>query len=223
MRLTNNSLATVIAWVSTCLLACGVSTLFSDSTRIIWMTWGGFGLASAVGLDVSARVREKVRLEELRRISTKRIDREFQLSAAESEANMAIREAVGRILGGVLPEIQRTDTRRTHERFPCSLDAEIILQQHIKQLSSNPVTSTEMAKITNLSESGFEITLENQVTPQRAAMIITMADQKRITMLADILWCTPLDGGAFIAGGRFMQVLPVEEYIGKQLCNPQYT
>ena len=99
MRLTHNSLATMIAWVSTCLLAAGISTLFSDSTRQMWMMWGSFGLAAAVGLDVVARFREHLRTEELKRIVTNRYERELQMQAAERRATAAIREAVRCILG----------------------------------------------------------------------------------------------------------------------------
>jgi hypothetical protein len=66
MKLTHGSLTTKIAWISTCLLAGGASTLFNESVRIAWMIWGCFGLSAAVGLDVVARARDRARMDELK-------------------------------------------------------------------------------------------------------------------------------------------------------------
>lgn len=78
MRLTHNSLATSIAWVSTCLLAGGAGTLLSESARTMSMLWGCFGLVAAVGLDVvrievAAHVRARMRNHVLELIALKRL------------------------------------------------------------------------------------------------------------------------------------------------------
>jgi hypothetical protein len=75
----------MIAWVSTCLLTGGVSTLFNESTRMSWMSWGCFGIATAVGLDVTARVRERMRMDNLTLIAIRRIEREMKCETAEQE------------------------------------------------------------------------------------------------------------------------------------------
>lgn len=46
-----------IAWLSTCLIVSGASMMVTETTRQIWMWWGCFGLASAVGLEGLARYR----------------------------------------------------------------------------------------------------------------------------------------------------------------------
>lgn len=74
---THDSLATIIAWLSTCLLAGGMSMLFSEHTRWVWLGWGSFGLASALGLDVAARMRLRKQNEQIERAVENRFARDF--------------------------------------------------------------------------------------------------------------------------------------------------
>ncbi|HVT30156.1 MAG TPA: hypothetical protein VHE81_19245 [Lacipirellulaceae bacterium] len=96
MKLTHSSLATIIGWVSTLLLAGGASTLFHESIRTMWMSWGCFGLAAAVGLDIAARARERRRIEEMKVVANRRLDRKMKHEADDAQANAAIRKAVAR-------------------------------------------------------------------------------------------------------------------------------
>ncbi|BBO33394.1 hypothetical protein [Lacipirellula parvula] len=75
--LTYDSFATLIAWISTCLLAAGLSMLFSDHTRWVWTWWGCFGLTAALGLDVAARMRAHKRHEEIAQAVQDRFEREL--------------------------------------------------------------------------------------------------------------------------------------------------
>jgi hypothetical protein len=211
MRLTHNSLATMIAWVSTCLLAGGVSTLFNDSTRGLWMIWGCFGLAAALGLDVVARVRERMRMVELNQIAISRFDRDMTYALDENAANEAIREATVRILGCApsLPEIP--GSRRTRERVPCNLGVELLLNPSVTAAADHPESRTCAARITNLSDVGFELTLAEPLSRQRMTMSVLAANGGRQTMLGEVLWCSSQADGSFIAGGRFLDVGPFQK------------
>lgn len=74
---TCDSLSTLIAWMSTCLLAGGASMLFSDQTRWIWMWWGCFGLIAALGLDIAARRRVLKRHDEILQAVQDRFEKEI--------------------------------------------------------------------------------------------------------------------------------------------------
>ena len=75
--LTYDSFATIIAWISTCLLAGGLSMLFSEHTRWVWTWWGCFGLTAALGLDIAARVRAHKRHEEIAQAMQDRFEKEL--------------------------------------------------------------------------------------------------------------------------------------------------
>ena len=210
MRYTHNSLATIISWVSTCLLAGGVSTLFSDSSRIIWMSWGSFGLVAAVGLDVSARVRERKRMDLMNLIANKRYDRDMEYAMDDKEANTAVREAVARILGRTRPAPQVAASRRKHLRYACDLEVEIRLSRGPTGADGNDGTSTRLARVTNLSESGFELTLTEPLPHRRMEMVITAANGGRQSMFGEVMWDGSKGDGSIVAGGRFLDADPAE-------------
>lgn len=210
MKLTHNSLATIIGWVSTCLLAGGASTLFDEGSRMMWMSWGCFGITAAIGLDISARVRERMRMGELKVIANRRYERDMKYATDDKEANAAVREAVARILGRTPPGLQIVASRRTQRRYLCDLEVELFLPQGFKGAASNDGTSTRLGRVINLSESGFELMLAERLPRRRMEMIITAATGGRQKMFGEVLWDSPQGDGSFIAGGRFLDAVSVE-------------
>jgi len=210
MRLTHNSLATTIAWVSSCLLAGGMSTFFSESSRMLWMIWGCFGLAAAIGLDIKARVRERLWMDELKLTANKRYERDMKYETDDKEANAAVREAIARLLGRTPPVLQIPASRRTQQRYPCDLDVELLVHHGVKEAADNDGTCTRHARVTNLSESGFELMLTKQLPRRRIEMIITSATGDRQTMFGEVLWYGPQADGSIVAGGRFLDAVAVD-------------
>ena len=207
MKLTHNSLSTMIAWVSTCLLFSGISTLFSDSARMVWMTWGCFGLASAVGLDAVAQVRERMRVAHLNRVAVNRFERELSVDAEANRTHQAIREAVNRLLGGLPSTSQKPSGRGSPPRYSCNLATELVLLGNGSGGVGSPRLSGQFCRVTNLSDLGFELTIAERVPPKRLKMTINAANGERVTMLADVLWCEPQSDGVILAGGRFHDVV----------------
>ncbi len=207
--LTHNSLATIIAWVSTCLLAGGVSTLFSESARSVWLIWGCFGLVAAAGLDVAARIRERRGMDELKLIAAKRFERGMEYETEEKEAHASVRQAVARMLG--LATLQNAGSRSTKERYSCDLDVELLLHHGRQGSAGDHDARTQVARITNLSGSGFELTLGAPLLPhQWMTMNVLTVNNDRQTMLGEILWCGPQPDGSIVAGGRFLDAVLVE-------------
>jgi hypothetical protein len=210
MKLTHNSLATIIAWLSTCLLAGGVSTLFSDSSRIIWLLSGAFGLASAVGLDIAARGRERTRIDELKLVATSRFERDMRYESEERVANSAIRWAVAQLLGRLPTTPSGTSPRRFKERHPCDLDAELLM--HSGTIGANNIQGTCRcnARITNINEFGFELKYSSPLPRQRVQLSIWSANREKQTLLGELLWCNPQTNGSYLAGGRFLDAIANE-------------
>jgi hypothetical protein len=209
MRLTNNSLSTMIAWVSTCLLSAGASTLFDESVQAVWLPWGCFGLAAAVGLDFAARVRERREMEELKITAAKRLERGIEFETEEKAANIAIREAVARMLG--VPALQLPGIRRPKERYSCNLEVKLILHQDLHGLAGGKDPNPHEARTTNLSESGFELALTEALLPRQwITMFVVTVNHGHQTMLGEVLWCSPAPGGGMAAGGRFLDAVPSE-------------
>ncbi len=210
MRLTHNSLATIIGWVSTSLLAGGASTLFSESVRTMWMSWGCFGIAAALGLDITARARERKRLDEMKVIANRRFERDMKYETDDKDANVAIRRAVARMLGRTLREPQTTTSRRTQERYRCDLRVELPLAHSSKGVADNKNTNASLARVTNLSDSGFEMLLTEPLPNRRMEMIITAANGEKQAMFGEVLWSDRQEDGSIVAGGRFLDAAFVD-------------
>ncbi len=198
-KVTPDNPATLIAWVSTCLLAGGAGTLLSENASVVWMTFGSFGLAAAVGLDIAARVRQWRVSDDLTLLAIKRLDCDIDYKHEDKAAKTAIREAVARMLG--LSALKVTGSRRTNVRFPCDLEVELIVSQGL----------TRIARITNLSESGFELMLTEPLQGQRVPMIVVTAKGGQETMFGEVLWYGPQVAGSIVAGGRFLDAAPVDD------------
>ena len=210
MPYTHNSLATIISWVSSCLLAAGLSTMFSDTSRMTWLSWGSFGLVAAVGLDISARVRERKRMDRMNRIANRRYDRDMEYAFDDKEANTAIREAVTRILGRQLPASTIGASPRLHPRYACDLEVELHFRHGPRGAAGNDGDCTRLARVINLSETGFELMLTEHLPHRRMEMIIEATNGRRQTMFGEVLWDGPKGDGSVVAGGRFLDADPVE-------------
>jgi hypothetical protein len=211
MKLTHGSLTTKIAWISSCLLAGGASTLFNESVGIAWMIWGCFGLSAAVGLDVVARARDRARIDELKKIAAGRIDRETLFATEENVANVAIAEAVTRILGPNPQPQKCAASRGIQERYLCDLNVELLVHQRLKGPKSPYEACTHVARLTNVSNFGFELTLDEPMPRQRLIMFVTTGEGGREMMLGEILWNGSKQDGSLVAGGRFLNVMTVDD------------
>ncbi len=205
-RLTHNSLATIIAWLSTCLLAGGVSTLFNDNSRVLWLFSGCFGLAAAVGLDIAARSRERKRSDDLRLIAASRIERDIGYENEEYAANSAIRRAVALLLGQISTGFQGDLPHRNRARVSCDLGVELLVHQCFAGTERRPGFFRTTARITNLSELGFEMKHSDSLPRQRMEMSISSARGTSQILLGELLWCTQRPNGTFVSGGRFLDV-----------------
>ncbi len=92
------SIPTLIAWLSTCLLAAGMG-MADRFTHVLWLQAGSFGLVAAVGLDVSARMRWRRQRQKHWRTVEKRWDRSLEQFVAQRDVVDELRaDAVGQLL-----------------------------------------------------------------------------------------------------------------------------
>jgi hypothetical protein len=175
---------------------------------MIWISWGSFGLAAAVGLDVTARVRERRRMDALKLVANKRYDRDMEYAIDDKEANAAVREAVAHILGRTFPAQKGPASSRAHRRYACDLEVELRLSQSRIGAAASNSSSTRLARVTNLSESGFELIATEPIPHRRMEMIITTANGGRQSIFGEVMWEGPKEDGSTVAGGRFLDADP---------------
>ncbi len=207
----HQSLPTLIAWLSTCLIASGVGGLLSDVANTLWLQIGSFGLVSAVGLEIRARMRTRIRWGRITRGLQIRCQRELQQVAADCIVIEATRRAVARVLKGALPGPLHGDPHRAEERRACNLPAECICLKDCSKAGADDATITRMGRLSNISTSGFAIELTEPLSPQRVVLSLVPADGRRIDILGDALWCDAHSDGSFTIGGRLIRAFDSEE------------
>jgi hypothetical protein len=149
-------------------------------------------------------------MDGMNRIANRRYDRDMEYAFDDKEANTAIREAVAHILGRTLPVLQIGTSRRTQLHYTCDLEVELYLRQGPRGTAGNDGNCTRLARLINLSETGFELMLTEHVPHRRMEMIIEATNGRRQTMFGEVLWDGPKGDGSIVAGGRFLDADPVE-------------
>lgn len=204
-----NSMATLIAWFSTCLMASGASMLFSDQVRTIWMISGCFGLAAAVAFEAIERGRERRRIHESDRTVQKRFDRELQCVAVESELVSVTRKAVESVLQGNSPCAGQSS--RSADRYCCDLKVEVLLRGTALDNNAKDRTTKMTAQLINLSSTGFAMECPGPLEHQQIMLTIQPPKASRVHLLAEILWCDQQLHGGAIVGGRLIRALGEDE------------
>jgi hypothetical protein len=203
----HNSLATLIAWLSTCLLAGGISMMFSAGMRTLWIWWGCFGLVAAVGLEAAERLREHRRIQRFNRNVKIRCERELQSVANETEAIVQTRRAVDRLLQEC-PTTKIVDaSRRESERHQCDLPAELLLRGSIFESSGSTTTNCVSARLINISQHGFAVSVADALPPQQLVLIVSLASGEQLNLLAEVRWSEQTTDGKVMAGGRLIRAL----------------
>ena len=217
--LTQNSLAAPIAWLSTCLLAGGVSTFFSDDVRTLWAWWGAFGLSAALGLEAAARFKERQRATQMLRTVQNRFEKELGIeTAAEKETLVSIDLAVKRILRdrpslGFNRASKPADSRHDSALHDVTLHDGVLEVEFTPAANQSAAASeraklTRAARLTKISPFLFELILNESLSPQEIVIALTPSDGRQIQLLCRLHWCHPLSGGAWVAGGELLGVVP---------------
>jgi hypothetical protein len=215
------SLPTLIAWLSTCLLASGIGMTFTEDLRSLWMHWGCLGLAAAAGLEATARIREQRRARKVAKAAQKRCDRELHLVRTETEIVLVVQKIMARVgKSEALPADGRG--RRADPRLACDLAVDVILASDLLTGDGDFQPKRLELRITNISSSGFALALPSPLPPQEIVLVFT-EDGEETNILGEIVWCDRQTDGAISAGGRFVRVLqpnrshPADRAVARQL------
>lgn len=198
-----------IAWLSTCLLAGGLGTMIDPSTHILWLRAGSFGLVAAVGLDISARMRQRRQSLKQHRVAQRRCNRSLEVFAAERDTADELRAAVTHLLGPT--PVRQRDARDGEEtRWSCKLPVRLYPVR--KDGPSNFLQSDQegiVGILDNLSNSGFGLKICEKLTSRLVVIALLPPNEQEFDLLAEVLWSDANPDGLMRASGRLLSVLPV--------------
>jgi PilZ domain len=206
---TAESIAPLIAWLSTCLLAGGLGALANPDVHTLWLRTGCFGLVAAVGLEGAARVRARGRSAKHRLALQRRWDRSLQMIVAERDSAAELRAAITRLLPAMPSLARENDPSCEEPRWSCDLDVEVFPVRR-DSTSTYTATNDEMVagRLGNLSNSGFGLELEQAIARPLVIISVLPPHEQEFDLLGEVLWCEPRPDGKLVAGGRLLRVLP---------------
>ncbi len=203
------TLPTLIAWLSTCLMAAGLGTMIDPRTHNLWVQAGCFGLVAAVGLDVAARMRGRRKRMRQWRDAQRRCERSLAQVVAQRDVAGELRAAVTHLLA-TCPLTKREQRDTEEARWSCNMQVEVYAVRRDGH-STCPETDKigVVGKLDNLSISGFGLQLEEQLASRLVIIAFAQPDEQPFDLLGEILWCDPRPDGRMRAGGRMLRVLPL--------------
>ena len=202
------TLPTLIAWLSTCMLAAGLGKIVEPYTHGLWLQAGCFGLVAAVGLDVSARMRwRRQRLKQWRDVQQRAIAPWRNMSQKGTSRTSCA--AVTHLLAANRLE-SREHLEREEPRWSCNLQVEVYAV-HRHGSSACPATDKTgvIGRLDNLSNSGFGLKLDQRLGSRLVIIAFPPPDEQEFDLLGEILWCDPYPDGRMCAGGRLLRFLPM--------------
>ena len=135
-----------------------------------------------------------------------RFEREVRTANSLHKASTTLRKAVNQLLA---EHHHTTDGHSTYlDRDCCNFRAAIspCMGTHDGEPGS---PAPEIARLTSLSEHGFEVILPTNIDAQKVVLMVEVHPRKLVAFLGEVLWCRPRGTNTlFSAGGRLLEVLP---------------
>jgi hypothetical protein len=204
------SFPTLIAWLSTCLLAAGMGMMADHFTHVLWLQAGSFGLVAAVGLDATARMRWRRQRQKHWRAVEQRWDRRLERFVAQRDVVDELRGAIAQLLSTKPHESRERLSDNEESRFACNLLVEVYAVRRSEGSDGpQPDKVGVIGRLDNLSNSGFGLKLEEQMASRLVIIAVLPPHDQEFDLLGEILWCDPYPDGRMRAGGRLLRILPL--------------
>lgn len=207
-----DSLVSLIAWLSLCLLAVAWGPSLDPANRRVWAHIGLWGLAAAVGLKGVERSRRLTQLrkcekqrEQSQRAQEQSLDR-FKLQARSIEA---VRVAVERIVQSAGSEVFQTagseadivEDRRCELRVPLRLPVTLLPFGE---------DQAHAVSVRDISKTGISLAHETKLPKGRVLVLFEIPDAEPIGLIAEILWCQRTGDQQYISGESLVDVADAE-------------
>jgi len=207
------SIASLIAWLSACLLAAGWGPRLDLQVRDLWVRIGCFGLVAAVGIEISNRVRPLVEIAAKDTAARRDADRKLAAKAAAAAAeaqrdrSLALADAVRRICQD---HDRRDVTSRGSLADRQTLFCEPVEVQCLEKdgtMKANQQQGTVTAHVRNISPSGVRLIHQDRIVSPRFLLPFVLSNGEAICLLFELTWQYRLAGGRYHSGGKLMDVV----------------
>jgi len=207
------SITSLIAWLSVCLLAAGWGPRLDLEVCDWWVRIGCVGLAAAVGIEFSNRVRAVVKSEAKETAARREANRKMAATAtaaaaeAQHDRALALADAVRRIC----QDHDRRDV--ASHKVPAerrTLFCEPVQVQCLEMdgtLRAAQQQGTVTAHVRNISPSGVRLIHQERIGGPRFLLPFVLSNGEAICLLFELTWQYRLAGGRYHSGGKLMDVV----------------
>ena len=129
--------------------------------------------------------------------------------AAERDNASDLRKATAHLLA-THPRTARANIAGVEEaRWTCDLPVEVYA---VRKENTDPYSQPDavgvMGQLENLSNSGFGMLLDDQLSARLVIIALLPPQEQDFDLLAEILWCDPCPDGRMRVGGRLLRACP---------------
>jgi hypothetical protein len=200
------SITHLIAWLSVCLLAAATGSALDPQWRPLWAQMGAFGLASAVGLSVVARLRATRRRQAAEEAKRSTLERRMESVVSQFEPSPSLRTTVSRLCQEFLERPPDSD----NSRAGCvAVSARPVMITPLRRDREGKFlvrgASTE-AHVRDLSSRGVGVAHHGQLPSSLVLLTCDASDGTALAVVVDLRWSHNLGAGDFLSGGEFIEV-----------------
>jgi hypothetical protein len=209
------SIASLIGWLSACLLAAGWGPRLNLQLRDQWVLIGSFGLAAALGIEFSNRLRVGSIDEAERTVNSRRNARRRPAphraaripaqAPAQSDPLAGVAEALRRICQD---RHLRHGSSAGSPADPKNLFSDSIVVRHLQGPSNGKErsTATMNAQIRNISRDGLRLLHKERIGSPRFLVPFVLSGGETIPLLVELQWQHQLADGFYHSGGKWLKV-----------------
>lgn len=204
------------------MLAAALGPSIPGSFRSVWLIFGALGLASAVGLDVTWRVRGLQKARRRAHVFEQRVLKVLTPLAAASAEASRIRDALRRIAEDYQKGVEYPHERRFEPRIPVQIPAHLrpVGDDYERRISS-PQHSLKVM-ISEFSSIGIRLSHEKRLD-NAAVVVVTfdLLDGRKMSLTAQLHWMQRQFDGTYASGGTVLDLRPLDLHSAKSFRKKQ--
>ncbi len=204
-------LTRLIAYLSLCMLAAAFGAMVGPAWCRWWAIFGSFGLASAIGLDVLNRSRERVAAHTRRKRLALKAERKLNEMISDLESSGAIRAALRQFQPGATDPTPQGANGQTEPRLSLNKPATITPLLRSSGDAGGRRGEPLAGRVRNVSRHGFGLAHDQRLERGFVLLEFDLENGEPLQFIADVLWCELQDTGCYFSGGKFLEVVSPSE------------
>jgi hypothetical protein len=176
--------------------------------RALWMNFGALGLVSAIGLDVTWRIRQFQKIRRRARVVEQRVRKVLTPLAATGAEASRIRNALQRIAEDYQKGLKHGHDGRFEPRIPVQIPA------HLRPVGDDGERRSPIQQhalkvvISEFSSRGIRLSHENLLNHDTVVVSFDLLDGQTMSLTAQLHWTQDQDDGTFASGGTVLDFYP---------------